>query len=811
VVDDIGSRPAARRGVRRVLRWALAVMVLGVLLGGAGSLWLWSRLRASLPVVEGRVGVAGLSAPVTIERDALGVPTLRGDNRLDVARATGFVHAQERFFQMDLLRRTAAGELAELTGPAALEWDRRIRVHRFRTVARDAVASASPARRDLLEAYAAGVDAGVAALGAKPLEYFVLRAEPAPWKAEDTVLVALAMFITLQDERDRRESDFGLMHDLLPPALFELLTAPGTEWDAPLIGPAFETPALPDAAALDLRSRDGEGRDVAGRERFERLPAGSNSWAVSGRHTADGGAILANDMHLGLSVPNVWYRLSLAWRDESTGEPRRVTGVSLPGVPDVISGSNGHVAWGFTNSFGDWSDLVVLEVDTADPEVYLTPGGPRRLRHDVETIHVRGKADETLDVASTVWGPVIDHDHLGRPRALRWVAHDPEAVRGGLAPLESARDVSDAIRIAAGCGAPAQNFVVADADGHIGWSILGRIPRRVGFDGRLPASWADGKRRWDGWLAPEEYPRIIDPPDGRIWTANNRVVNGEMLRDIGDGGFALGARARQIRDRLLARDRFAEADMLDIQLDDRALLLERWRSLLLDLLTPQAVAGDPRRAEMRRLVEESWSGHASVDSVGFRLVRAFRQFLSDDVVQALTAPCREADPEFDPELFQREGPIWKILTQRPENLLEPPFHDWNERLLAAADETLDYYAGRGTPLAECRWGRRNTLRMRHPLSRSLSVLGSWLDMPALELPGDVAMPRVQGVTFGASERLVVSPGREERGLFHMPGGQSEHPLSPHYADGLGAWAHGEATPLLPGPTVHTLVLTPLQP
>jgi penicillin amidase len=776
-----------------------------LLAGAVGALWLRSQLLASLPSLDGEIVLPGLSEPVVVERDDLGVPTLRAASRVDLARALGFTHAQERFFQMDLLRRLSAGELSEIMGSAGLDWDRSIRVHRFRDVARRAVGEPAP---DVLQAYAEGVNRGLEALGAEPFEYLALRTEPAPWRPEDVVLVGLAMFVTLQDENGRRESSLGLIHDILPEPVFELLSARGTELDAPLIGPAFETPPLPGPEAFDLRTLDASGGETAAdsKARDEAIVLGSNNWAVAGDHTLHGGALLANDMHLGLAVPNTWYRASFVW--PGTDGEQRVTGITLPGTPAMIVGSNGHVAWGFTNTEGDWNDLIVLEPDPNDANRYLTPRGPRLYERREETIRVRGGDDEVVEVLSTIWGPVIDENHLGRRRALRWTAHDPEAVNFGMIRLEQARDVDEVIRIANGCGAPAQNIVAVDSTGRIGWSIFGRIPRRVGFDGRLPRSWADGSHYWDGWLEPDEYPRVIDPPAGRVWSANNRVVDGEMVSKIGDGGFALGARARQIRDRLLEMEEVTERDMLDLQLDDRALLLERWRGLLLAVLTAGAVAEDPRRAELLRLVEETWTGRADTDSVAFRMVRSFRLFLSENLVDAITAPCNEVDPRFTPRIPQREGILWKIVTERPSNLLPPPFESWDGFLLATVDEMLEYFLKDGDPLETKTWGQRNTVLVQHPLSLGVPFLGRWLDMPRLQLPGDNMMPRVQGVSAGASERLVVSPGREEDGIFHMPAGQSGHPLSPHYSDSHQAWARGEPTPFLPGPTVHTLTLIP---
>ncbi|MDQ2696620.1 MAG: penicillin acylase family protein, partial [Pseudomonadota bacterium] len=448
--------------------------------------------------------------------------------------------------------------------------------------------------------------------------------------------------------------------------------------------------------------------------------------------------------------------------------------------------------------------LVVLQA-TAD--MYMTPDGPQPFVRRRETLRVKGGDDEVMEVIETRWGPLLDSDHRGRPQALRWVAHDPPAVNLNLLRLETAANVDEALDIASRAGMPGQNFLAAGRDGRIGWTIAGPIPRRFGHDGRTPESWADGRRGWEGYLPPPDYPRITDPPLGRLWTANNRVVSGEALEILGDGGYALGARARQIRDDLLALDAATEADLLAVQLDDRALFLHRWRALLLAVLTPRALENAPRRRQMRALVEH-WDGRAAADSAGYRLVRTFRNALAAEVFSALTAPCRAADPWFDYGwINQSEGPLWQLASRQPPHLLNSRYPDWQAQFLAAVDTTLDDIAGDGDVAAHP-WGERNTLRMVHPFSLFIPALGRFLDMPAQPLPGDVNMPRVQTPTHGASQRLVVAPGREAQGILHMPGGQSGHPLSPHYRDGHDAWVRGEATPFLPGPAVNVLRLVP---
>ena len=802
-----GRTDEARGTLRRGARWTVAVLggalVLGAAAAGTG---VW-YLRGSLPILQGVHFLPGLSAPVRVERDAQGVPTVRGETPTDVARALGFVHAQDRYFQMDLLRRRAAGELAELFGDAVAKHDAAIRVHRFRSRAAAVVARAPAAHDALLSAYRDGVNAALSAMRRKPFEYLLLGVTPRPWQVDDTILVVYAMFLELHDENGGHESSLGVLHDALPPSLADFLDARGGEWDAPTVGEPFSVPPVPAPEVVDLRAQPRAALPrSAGRWR-ELAAAGSNNWAVAGAFTAHGGALLANDMHLPLAVPTIWYRASLAWPGQRGAV--RLTGVTLPGTPLLVVGSNGRVAWGFTNAYGDFSDLVVLDEDAA-AGTYRTPAGSRRPTRFQETVRVKGGADRAVAVEETIWGPILDRDHRGRRRALRWIAHDPEAVNLGLFELAEVDNIDEAIEAANRTGIPPQNFVVADRHGRIGWTVIGRIPRRVGCDGRLPASWADGSCRWDGYLNPFEVPRLVDPPSGRVWTANARVVDGAMLALLGDGGLVLGARARQIRDALLARESATEADMLALQLDDRALFLAPWRERLLAVLTPAALVHHPRLAALRPLVQ-NWSGRASVNDAGYRFVRAFRQATHELVLDPLLAPCLAADERFRPSaLTQAEGVVARLLAERPLHLLDPRFASWEELLVTAAAEAVTAVAGDDTDLARFTWGQRNTAAIAHPLSRAVPALSRWLDMPRDQLPGDRHMPRVQGPNFGASQRMVVSPGREEHGFFHMPGGQSGHPLSPLYRAGHAAWVRGEATPFLPGPPTYTLVLEPPQ-
>ena len=841
----------------RLLASVLTVLLVGVILAVGGLWWL---MRRSLPKIDGNAALAGLTAAVTVDRDSAGVPSIHGATRADVARALGYVHAQDRFFQMDLLRRRSAGELAEIFGEAAVALDRETRVHGFRALARQALALLPEDQRSLVDAYAAGVNSGLASLRARPFEYYVLRVQPRAWQPEDTLLVGYAMALDLQDSRDRYERMLASIQYSYGHTLLDFLAPADGGLDASLDGSKSAQQPVPGSDIIDLRVRTpGPGAAMrpesllASREdEIAGFPSGSNAFALAGGRTANGSALLANDMHLHLGVPNIWYRASLEWSEEIpnpklqtpnsvpqtpnaelrtlNSEPRtqipkpiaqdsvsspagrpqhRVTGVTIPGIPLVIAGSNGHIAWGFTNSYADTADIVIVESSTIDPLLYENGLELPQMEQRKEIIRVKGHDSVEFTALWTIWGPVISDPGEGRPLVLRWVFHDPAALNLNLLSLETAPDAATALALAPGFGLPAQNFVVADRSGAIGWTITGRLPRRSGFDGRLPAIWAYGDRKWDGYLPAAEYPRILSPASGQIWSANNRPVGGQAAAKLGDGGYDAGARALQIRDDLTAITAAAKPrDLLAVQLDDRALLLDRWQKLLLSTLTPDAVAAHKERAELRLLVAQ-WNGRASVDSVAYNLVRQWREFVADRVFGPLCEPCQNLDPSFDFHRLNYEAPLWQLMEQRPPNFLTPDYLTWDDLLLKAADDVLQWADHQSRSLPHLTWGARNTARIQHPFSRFLpGFLSRFIDMPSVPLPGDRDMPRVQGPGFGASERFVVSPGHEEEGIFHMPGGQSGNPLSPFYRDGYDAWARGDATPFLPGPTVHTLRLEP---
>ena len=798
-----------RRWRRAIALSLLAAVILLPVLAFFGG---WITLARSRPQLDGQLAQTGLNAPVTVTRDALGTATFKGATRQDISYAMGFVHAQERYFEMDLMRRLAAGELSALVGKVALKVDIRHRQHRLRAVAQAAYAALAPAQKAALDHYRDGVNAGLAQLHARPWEYVLLGAPPRPWRAQDSLLVIAAMYLDLnQDGENRRELRIAQMRATLPPAIVDLLLAPDPTWEAPLQGSPSRAAIVPGPQVLNLRRADApvlaDSRAVLAGALDQSRP-GSNSFAVSGTLSDTGAAILANDMHLGLSVPNIWFRARLQYPDPTAPNGQRdASGVTLPGTPALVVGSNGQVAWGFTNSYGDWMDWVRVRRDSADARRYKVPGGWAMLTTHDEVIHVKDASDHHLAVQDTRWGPIVAKDTDGTPLALAWIAQQPRSYNLDVMQLERATSAAAALAIAPHMGLPPQNILAADSAGHIGWTLAGNaLPKRAGFDPQLPADWSTPDTGWVGWVDAANYPRIDDPADGRLWTANNRTVDGAALALLGNGGHDLGARAQQIRDDLRAHGRFSPGDLLDIQLDDRAVFLTRWQQLLQSTL---AYAKDPGLVQLRTLTAH-WQQRAAVDSVDYTLVRAFRSAVLKATLAPFAARVQQRFPDFDwPGLDSPEYAVWQLVHQQPVHLLNRHYASWHNLLTASAQRVVDELGKQPGGLAARRWGDVNHTHIDHALSGALPAwLAHFIDMPDQPQPGDHDMPRVAAPAFGASERMDAMPGHAPRSLFAMPGGQSDHPLTPYFRAGQTAWLQGHAAPLLPGPAQHTLRLMP---
>jgi len=797
----------------------IGLLLISLLVLASLGTWIYSQIESALPILDGKRTLLGLEYTAIVERDVQGIVTIKAKARNDIAVATGFIHAQERFFQMDLLRRNSAGELASLFGEKALSHDKKVRRHRFRERARLIVSQLPSEDLALLKAYTRGVNQGIDHLKSPPFEYLLLQHEPVAWQEEDTVLTVLSMYMDLQYDAGDRERTLGNIKSALGDDVFQFLNPKGSIWDAAIDGSQFAPSVMPTRAwpsasseytaqASSLLSAETSAKapsaSISNNYQGEEFP-GSNNWAVSGSLSNTGSAIVANDMHLGVRVPNTWFRATFEYQTNNN-TPVKVTGVTLPGTPNIIAGSNGNIAWGFTNSYGDWSDVIILDTNENESQ-YLTPNGYQDFIEHKQIIAIKGQAAVEITIKETIWGPVIGTNSQQQLLAYRWVAHDTQAVNLRHTQLEKATNVDEAFLIATQAGIPAQNLVVGDKDGNIGWTVMGAIPKKSSNFGETPTHWANGENHWQGYLTAGEYPKVKNPTNNRLLTANTRVVGGDMLKKLGNGGYALGARAQQIRDGLLVKEQFSEQELLAIALDDRALFLKRWQTFLLEqVLTESAIELHPAWQEVKSIISQD-NLCACVDSVAYRLVNNFRLNIRHDVFGLLNENLTQLDDNFSFRTIrhQIEIPLWQMINEQPENFLWLEQSSWQGVFEQALTTTIADMT-QNQVLAKATWGQQNTSTIGHPISKTIPFIGRWLDMPATPLPGDSYMPRVQGRSFGASERMIVSPGHEESGILHMPTSQAGHPWSPYYGMGHKDWEQGNPSPFLPGETKYTLTL-----
>lgn len=815
-----------RRAAHRTL---LASGLIGLGLTGVGTY----KFRSSLPDLNGKHATAHVQQAVRIDRDKLGIPTIHATSRIDAAYALGFIHAQDRFFQMDLLRRVPSGRLAELVGKAAVGSDKRYRKHRFPQMAQKVFAQADGEQKEILEAYSRGVNEGLLKLQDEPFEYQVLQTTPEPWKPTDSFLVMITMLCDLQPMDGTPEQALTLLSEKVPLEVFSYLVRAGSRWDAALDDSELPAVQIPSSEVWSIRDTEAtvaiepqaqepsiDPIEMAwlnsAHELDYEFKVGSNNWAVSSKvgKPAEGygggnRAILASDMHLGLRVPTVWYRAVM--HTPTTNHPNRtLAGVTLPGAPIMVEGSNGSVAWGFTNSTGDFGDLIELKMLSENS--YATPSGPRNLDSYTEKIYY-GKDSEEYTYEWSIWGPVVEVRE-NRKFVHKWIGNDPAAFDLNIQKMESARSVEELADMANRAGMPNQNVMMVDDQGNIGWTISGRLPKRKGPPQWVAGDWSN-EEAWEGYYRPEEHPRVMNPESGRLWTANNRIMGGDFLQSVGDGRFDPGARAKQIRDRLFEKDQFDEKDLLAIQLDDEARMMKVWQVWLQEVIAASPEVASEQFAEFVKSPEL----RASRDSVVYRIVHEFRsqvfsRIFGFDIARRSVANQANRQGLAGRLSINRGVPISyedvaeELLEQKPMHWLPKPFESWEALLKDAVSATEAELTKDDQPLAQATWGKKNRAAIKHPLSMAVPALAGLLDMPDVELPGDSHLPRVQSPSGGASQRLVVSPGFEAVGIYHQPGGASGHPLSEYYRAGFEDWALGNASSLMPGPVVHSIEITP---
>ncbi|BBB01986.1 putative amidase [Actinacidiphila reveromycinica] len=730
-------------------------------------------------------GLRGLRADVTIDYAAGGVPTVRASCLSDGWAGLAHAVAADRLFHLDLLRRGAAGRLAELFGASAVAQDIAQRRAGLTAAADRALGELPADQRAVLTAYTGGVNAVIAS-APPPLELEVLGLAMEPWRPRDSLLVALLLAQMLSGDGEHHRMRALMARSLSPDVVDFLLCAS----DPYLVGldgrPADGRKADPPVRALRALLAEAPGPSGGDRQvvAADDRPWGSNALALAGSHTTDGRALLANDMHLPLGAPTLFHRAGLRWPGG------RVDGVTVPGLPVFVTGVSSTLAWGATRLAADVVELV--EVGRA----HLTT---RRER--VEVLH--GDPVD-VEVQDSPWGPVEGPGPDGVLLARHWVGRDPGAVDLGLGALMTAGDVDAGTRAARRSGGPPLNILLADSGGRIAWTVSGRFPVRDGAGPVTP------DRAWTAHRRPQELPHVTDPASGRLVSANNGVRELSEVPGLAANHFS-ARRAARIGELLDAGGTWDEHRLLALQADTDAEFYAFYRDLALGVLTDPVTRADEQRGRLREAVR-AWDGTARTDAIGLAVLVAWRELLRESLFAALLSRCTARDEGFVYCWHSHEAPLRAMLGDA--SLFPPPHRDQRSFLLFELDVCggLLRHLAPGTGPEALRWGALNPTGIRHPMSRLAPELAALLDPPQEEMPGCPESVCAARPGFGPAVRLAASPGRPAQALLNLPGGQSGDPRSPFYSDQLTAWLTAAPRPLDPPPTGGaTTRLVPIPP
>ncbi|MSO74094.1 MAG: penicillin acylase family protein [Alphaproteobacteria bacterium] len=762
-----------------------ALVLLAVALAAAAYLW----LRTSLPVVDGTVEVAGLNAPVEVVRDKNAIPHIFATTDHDAFFALGFVHAQDRLWQMEFQRRIAAGRLSEVLGERTLTIDKFIRTMGIPQAAAATAARLSPETRAVYEAYAEGVNASIADDdGAPPLEFVLLGHKPEPWRVEDSISWAKMMAWDLGG---------NAWDEALRARLAKTLTAdelavlwPNHPVDRPAT-PADETVDGVDGFAVLARA-------------FPRRPPdgqGSNNWVLSGNHTASGKPMLANDPHLSLTTPSLWYLAHLS------APGLNVIGATLPGIPAPVLGRNQRIAWGFTNTNPDVQDLFIETIDPSEPKKYLTPSGPAPFVERTEIIHVKDKPDITLIARETRHGPVVsdlvEHSATflpeGRIIAFAWTALSPDdlTAQAGLNVLKAA-DWDGFVAALKDFAVPEQNMVYADIEGNIGYIAPGHVPIRSSGEGWVPSDGASGAGDWIGTIPFYRLPRAFNPPSGRIVTANNRIVGPDYPYFL-THDWSSSFRADRINMLLDARETHDVKSFAAIQQDVTSLGAQRILPLLLGVVKTEDAAV---KAALERL--KSFDGvMAAYKSEPLIYVAWLRELM-----RGLFAD--ELQDGFLDYWSNRLAPIEVVLTSHQgfcDDRTTAAKEDCGFILGAALERALaDLRRRYGEDMAAWRWGEAHAVHARHRVLGEVPGLGGLFE---INLPHGGERDTVNaggftvtdeldpfGQNHGASYRAIYDLANPDRSVFIQSSGQSGNPFSPFYKSFAPLWQTGGYVPMV---------------
>ena len=777
--------------MRRSLRILRAVVAVAILLAAILTLSGWWMLRRALPQLDGSLVLPGLSRPVQVDRDALGVPHIQAQSLDDLIVAQGFVTAQDRLWQMDLLRRAAAGELSEIFGAVAFDHDAENRTLGFVQAADAAIAAMPADRRAMLQAYARGVNAFIRAHAERlPAEFVVLRYKPKPWNARDTLLVVANLYKELtgfwKDQILRGEVSRTVGAELAN----DLYAATAdSRWDHPLVGlePApsvghsFAVPGP--AGHIPVEATIASSVNLKSLPSFDdgfRGAGGSNNWVVAGTRTRSGKPMLENDTHLGWTAPAVWYLVHL------TAPGWNIKGFSLPGGPLAVIGHNDRIAWGFTNNFADVLDVYAESFNPQNALEYRVNGEWRRATTRREIIHVRGAPDRLVDVLLTRHGPVIRRDGL-TGYAIRWTATEAGGLDTNYFLLGAAKNWDEFRAVLRETPGPAQNAIYADVDGHIGYIVSALVPARRRPTGGVPVPGDNDDHEWTGYIPRDDLPQLFDPPEGVIATANSRVTGPSYKWHLTDNWMA-PYRVARIYDLLGNRRDLQPEDFIQISADIRSYphaLLAQELGKAAKLVQP----ADPRTAQLVAFTS-GWDGRAAIDSVPM----AFLEFTRRALLYNLLEP--HLDGNVERYQWMRASVFLEmVLRDRPPRWLPPASRSYDELLISSADLAVRRLAeASGTADSQrWQWGEFNLLRMFHPLGQS-GPLRRALSIGPIPISGSIYSVKQIARTYGPSMRFVADLSNFDNSLMNITLGQSGQFLSPNYKDQFDAWFDGRGIP-----------------
>jgi penicillin amidase len=819
---EIDSEPSAvtsatprrrRRWVSFVSWFAVSLVLLFVVLVAVGVLWLRAVTQAALPQLDGDLHLAGLSAPVTVRRDAHGVPHIDAASENDLFFAQGYVTAQDRLWQMDVLRRSANGELAEVLGPSLIRYDLVQRVFQFRNTARRIYANLDPASRAQLDAYARGVNLFLAQHpDSLPPEFALLRYRPQPWSGADSLSIGVGMMAqTLDNHWDVKLAREKISSRLHSPKLEADLYPVGSWRDHPPTGEVVDLtqphPAPPSTTNEDEDERtqtlSAPGADI------QALPAllghtcdscapGSNEWVISGKHTASGKPLLSNDMHLSLTVPNIWYMADL----HAPGF--HAAGVTLVGVPFVVAGHNEHVAWGYTALYADVQDLYVEKLD-GKGNYQAADGSWKPLEIDHEIIHVHGKADLTEDLQSTSHGPLLNPILTGevRPVALKWTIYDSSLNSLPIYRLDTASSCADVTAALSAWVSPTLNVVYSDDQGHIGYHAVGRIPIRAGGLAGIPIQ--DSAHEWQGYIPFESLPSAADPPSGFLATANSRVTTEKSPYPL-TLEWSDPYRIERIYKVLQGRDQLTPKDLLTLQTDIYS-EVDQEMAHRFAYAIDHASATDDRLRKAADLMR-SWDGKLTTDSAAASVVTRTR-----DAMRTMLLESKLGDLAKSYDWSESNFAFEEIVMHASADWLPSGYKDWDAFLTEAVRRGMD--AGKAPADVEhWRYGSWHVIDLEHPLAGFLPIVGRIAGTGPQPLSGDGVTVKQVGRAFGPSQRFTMDWSNVNGSTENIVLGESGNPLSPYFRDQWNDYSNGTtfAMPFnnaaIAAQTSHTLRLLP---